>query len=260
MKASRSLIRLAAVAGVSAAGFANAGTYSNDFSAGLNGITLTQSGDPPGASINAGSLMLTDAVNSQQNSAYLPDLDPGIAVQTVRAAMMFSTSEGTCCGPTPPNGPADGVSIAFGQHSGAGAFGEEGPAGFNGLVISLDIWDNEDAEVAPSIDVKVNDVLVAGGSNTTVSPFTAGQFQLLELFIDNNGALDLRLGGQNVFVDLPTGFVPEVGDRFAFGARTGGANAVQRIDDIAIATIVVPEPAGWLLVLCALPALRRRCR
>lgn len=258
MKASRSLVLLAAVAGLSAAEFANAGTYSNDFSAGLNGITLTQD-LVPGPSINNGSLMLTDAVNSQQNSAYLPDLDPGIAVQTVRAAMMFSTAAGTCCGPTPPNGPADGVSITFGQHSGAGTFGEEGPVGFNGLVISLDLWDNEDTEVAPSIDVRVNGVDVPGGSNTTVSPFTAGQFQLLELFMDNNGTLDLRLGGQDVFVELPTGFVPEVGDRFAFGARTGGANAVQRIDDLAIATIV-PEPAAWLLVLCGLPALLRRGR
>lgn len=88
---------------------------------------------------------------------------------------------------------------------------------------------------------------VPGGRNTTVSPFTAGQFQLLELFIDNNGVLDMRLGGQDVFVDLPAGFVPEVGDRFAFGARTGGANAVQRIDDIAIATIV-PEPASLTLL------------
>jgi hypothetical protein len=243
MKAPRFAILLSAVAGLSAAGIANAGNYNNDFSVGLNGITLTQSGDPPAASINAGSLRLTDAINSQQNSAYVPDLDPGMAVQTVRAAMMFSTAAGTCCGPTPPNGPADGVAIAFGQHSGAGTFGEEGPGGFNGLVISLDLWDNGDDEVAPSIDVKVNDVLVAGGSNTTVSPFTAGQFQLLEMFIDNNGTLDLRLGGQDVFVDLPTGFVPEVGDRFAFGARTGGANAVQRIDDLAIATIV-PEPAS----------------
>ena len=139
------------------------------------------------------------------------------------------------------------MAIAFGQHSGAGTFGEEGPVGFNGLVISFDLWDNGPPAEAPAIDVKVNDVLVAGGSNTTVSPFTAGQFQLLEMFIDNNGTLDLRLGGQDVFVDLLTGFVPEVGDRFAFGARTGGANAVQRIDDIAIATIV-PEPASLTLL------------
>ena len=246
----------------SAAGIAQAQTYTNDFSGGLNGITLTKSdlpvGDPnPGADIEGGTLRLTQAVNSQQNSAFLPQLNPGQAIQSFRASFDHSIAEGTCCGATPPNGPADGFSFAFGPTA-SGTFGEEGPA--TGLVISFDTWDNDDApgaQEAPQIDIKVNGATI-GTSET--SPFTAGAMVPVLVSLDPDGTLDMSYGGTLIFDELVTGFTPAVGDLFSFGARTGGANEVARIDNLSITT-VVPEPATLgLLGVGALGLLARRRR
>ena len=105
----------------SAAGITQAATYNNDFSAGLNGITLTQNvlgpGEPnPGADVEGGTLRLTQAVNSQQNSAFLPDLDVGQAIQSFRASFDYSIAAGTCCGPTPSERPRRRVLLRLRPH------------------------------------------------------------------------------------------------------------------------------------------------
>jgi hypothetical protein len=49
------------------------------------------------------------------------------------------------------------------------------------------------------------------------------------------GKLSLTYGGVPIFNDLATpGFILQPGDRYGFGARTGGATEVCTVDDVAI--------------------------
>jgi hypothetical protein len=239
-----------------------AGFYFEDFSDGVaNGMSLNGTqfvGDPPTPMrappvVDNANLRITGAGNSWQASAILPDLDPGVPVRAFAGVFHLAIGPGSAI-------PADGLSFVFGQLNDTSEFGEEGPVGFNGLTISADIYDNGGGE-APAIEVKVNDVLVPGGRSTQ-NPYTGGAFFPITVNFDPDGTLDLSITGVGpVFTDLQTGFVPERGDRFGWGARTGGLNAEHRIDNIDIKTSPVPEPAGLgLLAAAALGLLARRWR
>lgn len=59
--------------------------------------------------------------------------------------------------------------------------------------------------------------------------------------------LTLRVDGVSIFTNLPTpGFVPDIGHRFVFGARTGGLDQEVRLDNILIVTggVLTPLAAG----------------
>jgi hypothetical protein len=211
-------------------------------------------GDPPNrvfapAEVNNGNLRLTGTMNSWQATAILADLDPGVAIPRFTASFSLAIGPGSAV-------PADGMSFVFGQLTDTSDFGEEGPGGFNGLTIAADVYDNGGGE-APAIEVKVNDAVVVGGRSTR-NPYTNGAFVPVTVNLDADGTLDLTVAGENIFTDLQTGFVPEVGDRFGWGARTGGLNAESRIDNININTDI-PEPSGLaVLGLGALGLLKRR--
>jgi hypothetical protein len=240
-------------AGLIGAASARGASYTNDFSSGLGGITTTTDSVGFGPDINAGSLRLTQAVNSLQNSAILPDLNPGGTIRSFQAWFDLAIGPGT------PQ-PADGLSFVFGQLNGTENFGEEGPGGFNGLTVSFDTYDNGvGVPEAPAIDVKLNDAVVAGGHSTR-NPYTNGLFVPVLATLDPDGTLDLSVDGTPVFTNLATGFAPQPGDRFGFGARTGGSNAEHRIDNLSITT-VVPEPSAAAVAgFAGLFALRRQRR
>jgi hypothetical protein len=237
------------------------GTYVEDFSDGVaNSMSLNGTrfeGDPPSAVpappiVENGNLRITGQLNSWQASAILADLDPGLAVRSFNARFDLAIGPGSAV-------PADGLSFLFGQLNDTSEFGEEGPDAFNGLTISADIYDNGGGE-APAIEVKVDGAVVAGGRSTQ-NPYTGGTFFPIIVNLDPDGTLDLSITGLGpVFTDLQTGFAPEAGDRFGWGARTGGLNAQHRIDNVNITTVPVPEPAGLgvaALAGCALLVRRR---
>ena len=251
-----------AVAVLAASARVRAGFYFEDFSDGVaNNMSLNggrQEGNPPTRVpappvVENGNLRLTGAAADWQATAVLGNLDGGVAVRS------FSASFGMAIGPG-SNVPADGLSFVFGQLNNTSEFGEEGPDSFNGLTLTADTYDNGGGE-APAVEVKVNGVVVAGGRSTR-NPYTGGAFVPVTVNLDPDGTLDLNIGGVGaIFTDLQTGFVPEAGDRFGWGARTGGLNAEHRIDDVNITTVPVPEPGGLaVLGAGALGLLGRRRR
>ncbi len=209
----------------------------------LNGSAVINNGGSNGTP----NVLLTPNTASQTGSLILPDLSPGVAVQSFMAGFDLQIGPGTST-------PADGTSFVFGQLTDNSLFGEEGPPAFNGLTLSFDIFDNGGGE-APAIEVLLNNVLVPGGRSTT-NPFTNGAFVPVFANFDPDGTFDLIFNNSPIFTNLATGFVPEAGDRFGFGARTGGFSAEQRIDNVNISAVTaVPEPGTMTLMGLGLAGL-----
>lgn len=215
-----------------------AGTFNSDFSNPAQpGVTLTvgqrANGDPSPA-IAGGVLALTYAEGSLSGSAFLADLDGGQPIAGFDMTFRVRIGGGT-------SDPADGMSVYFGPEDLASlgtAFGEEGPEGGTGLVISFDTFNNGDNE-APAIDVKY------GGNLIARVPYTAGNlqsdtFSQVRITVKSNGTLDMTYKGQTVFSNLFLPGYTHAAGRFAFGARTGGAWSNHWIDDLSITT----TPAG----------------
>jgi len=238
------LVVLTVPAVLAVATTARAQTYQENFDDGVaDGFTLngTVNELPSPPVVDSGMLRLTNNVNSSVGSAILRDLNPGTAIQSYTFTFTMQSGPGT-------NPPADGISVVFGQLAGTEVFGEEGPGGFNGLVISADYYVNgppDGSETRREYTVSVNGAQVAAAG---IDPYTNGQALPAGIVLEPGGVLTLLVAGNPIFFKVPTGFVPEMGDRFGFGARTGGLNAQNRIDDVVINTVVVPEPAALGLV------------
>ena len=204
---------------------------------------------PAGAEINGsasvsngdGILHLTDAVNSLGGSIIIPDFDNGQSVNGFTAHFKLLVGGGT----TPP---ADGLSFVWVSDLPAGTvFGEDGSG--TGLIISFDIYDNGTAAnpetpPAPSIDVVYKGKLAATVHMPYTQMETGTEFADFYLRVEPDGTLDLQYKGLVIFnnVQVP-GFVPMAGASFAIGARTGGLNDNQWIDNLEIATTLGAAPA-----------------
>ena len=232
-----------------------AGSFTSDFSnPAQTGFTLTggsrPSGDPYPVIAN-GYLALTFAENGEQGTILLDDLDPGKTVGAFKASFKTRIGGGTST-------PADGMAFHFGTAPLEGAtFGEEGPTDATGvplpdlgITVCIDTYDNVDADPAngvgeaPAIDVRVNGVMVA---HTMVDVF----FPLSDTFVPMNiqlsasGLLNVDFKGTVIYTNLVlTGYTPTAGSRFAIGARTGGANENNWVDDLSVTTTEAPPPAG----------------
>jgi hypothetical protein len=239
------LIALVVIASATPA--ARAGTYTNDFSSGLAGATLNGS-----AALDNGSVLLTPNTGSLQGTLILPDLDPEAAAPGFLANFTMTSGPGS-------DVPADGISFVFGQLANDSSFGEEGPAGLNGLVVSADYYINgpppNGDETRREYTVSVNGVQVGAAG---VDPYTNGVAMPVNVFLTPEGLLSLTVGATPIFTNLGTGFETELGDRFGFGARTGGLQAENRIDNLTIIT-GIPEPTSLgLLAIGGLLLARRR--
>jgi hypothetical protein len=219
-----------------AGGVTHAGTYVNDFNTDSTGGTLFGS-----ATLDSGNVRLTDDTDDQRGSFIIDDLDSGVPILSFLARFEMATGPGT-------SPPADGMSFIFGQLP-SRDFGEEAPFGLN---VSFDTFDNGGGE-APSIEVKFDGVVVSGG-HFSIDPYTNGAFVPVAVSLDPDGTVDVTFNSMAIFSDLPTGFVPQAGDRFGFGGRTGGFNQENRIDNVRIVT-VIPEPSTFTLEFLALAAL-----
>ena len=143
--------------------------------------------------------------------------------------------------------PADGWSFCFASDLPDGPWSEEG-AGL-GLIVAFDIYDNGAAE-APAITVRWNNVVVAE-VKPTLAAMTTGEgipptptWADVVIKLDPDGSLDVSFDGVAYFTDLSIPYGPISGGRFGFGARTGGANANQFIDDLNITSTTGGLQAG----------------
>lgn len=210
-----------------------AGSFTSDFSnPNQSGFTLTSNfaARPDGSTfepvITDGHLILTYNENSEQGTIVLDDLDGGAAIDGFTARFKLQIGPGS-------GNPADGTAFCFGSDITSDLnFGEEGSG--TGVIVAFDIYDNGGGE-APAIEVKY------GGASVAIAKFAkadmvTSQFEDVEIVLTRSGTLSVSYKGQKVHdnVMLP-GFAPSAG-QFAIGARTGGENGNQWIDDLNITT------------------------
>ncbi|MBL9169439.1 MAG: hypothetical protein JNN07_16990 [Verrucomicrobiales bacterium] len=174
---------------------------------------------------DSGVLKLTSAVNDQVGSFIVNDLNPGMNIDTLTVAFKARVGEGT-------SPPADGFSFVWASDLADGTFGEDGAG--SGLVVSFDTYDNGAGE-APAVDVRFNSTLVESRKVPASLLDTAGEYVSVLIRVEPDGSVDVVYDGQVVIynVTIP-GFQGLTGGRYAWGARTGGANANHWIDDIQI--------------------------
>lgn len=218
---------------------AKAGTFSNNFNTGTTapaGTTLNGSAviEATGGIDNSGVLKITKAINSQSGSFVIDDLDAGAPVYGFDLTAKVRVGGGTST-------PADGFSINFDPTAtSTSVTGEEGTAG--GITVAFDIFDNgNETPPAPSIDLKVGGTLVATHKMTIADFDTGVGFADLRITVGANGAFSLAWKGSTLFsnVFFPN-YTPLTGGAFVFGARTGGLNENQWVDDLSITTFTQP--------------------
>lgn len=239
---------------------ARAGLFTNDFNVDVGTAVLTGSAQlrATGGVNDSGYVSITDAVNSQQGGLILPDLDAGEAIGGFQADFNILIGGGGAR-------PADGIAFVFAPEVADDTnFGEEGFG--SGLTLSFDTWDNNGTDTAPAIDVKVGgtddshivsttylDGVREGGrafggplfkdstTGTPVSLDTGTSFVPVSISV-KDGLLNVYFKGYHIVKDVVVAFNAVPG-RFAFGGRTGGANANQWIDNLRIETFPRTSPS-----------------
>ncbi|HEY5912587.1 MAG TPA: immunoglobulin domain-containing protein, partial [Verrucomicrobiae bacterium] len=231
---------------------ARAGSFFSDFNTGdLPPGTHTNANSFGGAYLelnggigDSGCLKLTKNINSQNGSFILDDLDAGQPIYGFDATFKIRIGGGS-------GTPADGFSFVVAPDlQDTSNFGESGAG--SGVRFCWDIYSNPDTPPAPR-------VYVAGGSGGTIVAWkgytiagitTSGAdpstwWTDVHIRLNADGALTLDYKGVNVFTNF---FIPGYQDiaalgipmRFGLGARTGGLNANQWIDNLQITTFTTP--------------------
>lgn len=229
----RTLLPTLAVASFLCCGITQAGSFNSDFSKpNQTGFTLNggflPDGVTPYPAIENGYLALTYNQNSLQGSIILDDLDGGQAIDSFTATFKLQIGPGS-------GNPADGLSFSFGPEVVSDSnFGEEGLG--NGVIVSFDIYDNGGGE-APAVDVKYGGATL-GTTKFAKADMVTGAFEDVSIEVKRNGTITVSYKGQVLYDNLVLpNFAPMAG-QFGIGARTGGENANQWIDDLTITTTV----------------------
>jgi hypothetical protein len=184
---------------------------------------------------DSGCLHLTDAANGEGGTFIIPDLNTNMPVKAFTA--YFAAQIGGGSFP-----PADGFSLSWTSASEVPAnlvTGEGG--GGSGLIVVFNLYNGGN----PYFGITYHGTVLA----TKYVPYTAmetgGNFADTFIRVNANGTVDVQFNGNVIFnqVALP-GYVAVVGNEFVLGARTGGLNENQWVDNIQIATTpgLLPVP------------------
>ena len=194
----------------------------------LSGVTLNGT-----ATLDAGSIRLTEAVNSQIGSVVF-DAPSATAFEDFQTEFDFRMGPGSSPG-------ADGLSFALMDaevYGPATLFGEEGPGG-QALIIKLDTYDNGDQDLSGNfVQVVHNDVPIAAYEPTFL--MDDGRWYHVAITMEN-GQMTVEIFSRDdptsrLVHDLSIpGFKPARW-RYGFGGRTGGLNNEHRVDNILFST------------------------
>ena len=228
----------------------NAVRFVTDFDSGLpsgtavygNAVVTNADG------FTGGCLKLTPAAATQNGAFFVNDFASGQPVYGFKADFKLLVANGTA-------NPADGFSFVFGTNLPNAVFpvGEDGIG--NNLIVSFDNYDNAAASTdgaypAPSVEVR-------WGGNTTNynigyyflgSKYTNMNWQNVQINLKPGGLLDVTLGTNVIFSNLPTPYTNGnilSGGQFAVGARCGGQYETHWIDNLSIEAIVGPNGTGF---------------
>jgi|GEM_PF-665730 len=199
---------------------------------------------------NSGVLKLTTATASQNSSFIINNFDGGETPVGFDVAFQLLIGGGNH---------ADGLAVAIGDFP-DGAYSEEGPGNIRGLTVVFDIFNNGGTVAeAPAIDLKWNGVTVAHkllpiGTITTLFP---NAFVPVKIHANPDGKVTLTYNNVVVYQDMPIYHVDDFtlgnGWRVGFGARTGGSNDNQWIDDLVITTTLTDATSGQPYITAIAP-------
>jgi hypothetical protein len=175
-------------------------------------------------------LHLTDAVNSQQGSFVVGDLDHGAVVRGFDAQFDVLIGGST----TTPH--ADGMCFTWATDLPAGSFGEGGSD--TGLTIIFEAYDNNASIPGPGINVKYQGVIVASQPLPLSVLETYPNFVPVNIRLSPGGLLTVVCDSQIVWNNLPIPGLARgmAGASFGWGARTGSFNDNFWIDNVSLTT------------------------
>ena len=225
----------------------HAGQYFQDFtSMAVGSISFSDGSDingiqfgtnPPAMGVQDGNYkefqLTANGAPLTHSALIMRDLDPGMAVYAFSVrwnSQVYRTSTND----------GEGFSFNFGQltnlpiNVGSHLYAQE--SGYpTGLCFSV----QTSATNNPGFYLRVN------GSTLTALPYNPqtqwgllnGTRHLFEVDWRHGAGLTVRMDGQTIFTNVATpGFIPQVGDRFVWAARTGDFSQQVRLDNIVIAT------------------------
>ncbi len=196
--------------------------YHADFNHGPGAVSLRG----PAAWINQ-AIRLTPAINGQLGSVVMENV--ANPVQPAGFTARFRVK----MGPTSSGTPADGISFSVGD-LGSAAWGESGPATADHLTVAFDTFENNAGPGASTgIQLHVNGSFLA---HYPLNPYTNGNFTDVEVRYDAAQGVTVIYGGTTVLdrVAVP-GFTLTQASKYGFGARTGGLNQENAVDEVMIA-------------------------
>jgi len=185
------------------------------------------------AYIEDGILKLTLAENGQSSSYVIDNPVGATPVTDFVATWNMRVGGGSAR-------PADGFSFSAAPDVVDDVFGEDGSG--SGLTVSFDIYDNGGGE-APAIDIYYTGQLIATRKFDFSVLETGDSFVPVGVRMNRAGTLDLYYDTTAVYrgLILP-GYTPLQTARFGWGARTGGENENQWMDDVKASINTQPTP------------------
>src|SRR5262245_9408683 len=257
----RFFVKAVAALALAAAGLAQAGTFQTDFSTDPGGIGNV---NRPGIMtlITNSQLTLIDLKDVYdefgvfqpgrlplQASYVFPEINPGSRIESFSATFKVRMGGGT-------DNPAQGFCFVLADNYDGSLFREAGGI-TTGLTISFDTYNSEKPPLgiagategnvpgdAPGI------IILQGGNKVIAKRFDglrtdpagtnhAPVFVTVQVKLDPDGTLDVVYNGNNVYSNVPIGYIPIAG-RFGFGSGTEEQTIGNRdnvwIDDVSIFT------------------------
>jgi hypothetical protein len=240
-------------------------------------VSLFQGGVAPGPTLAGGTLTVTTAVNSLNNTAAFNVSDPG---PWARADFAFSFRIFNPAQVPPANITADGFSFNFvntGVHGSTGAidpnrpgfvFAGEEPNVSGLLGFAFDTWNNAEVGGIEGSDLQqialhYNGAVVTSVNDTRLlpTPFMLDDGTVRNVAGSVNfaaGTVSLAVDGQSIFNNVAVPGLTPHESRILFAGRTGGENELVEVTGLAVN--FVPEPGAIALGLLGTALIFRRRR